>query len=87
VVIQQVGGEIIYRAIDDTLVLRSSMKAPASQIHHQYGNKPNLARFVRGQCWGTLAQIAMREKGSSITIPLLSRLVPPPAGNTGNAHF
>jgi hypothetical protein len=51
VVIQQVGGEIIYLAIDDTLVLRSSKKAPASQIHHQHGNKPNLAGFVRGQCW------------------------------------
>lgn len=82
VVIQEVGGEIIYFAIDDTLVLRSSMKAPASQIHHQHGNKPNLARFVRGQCWVTLAQLAMREKGNTIAIPLLSRLMPT-AGNTG----
>ncbi|MBK8188785.1 MAG: transposase [Cellvibrio sp.] len=82
VVIQQVGGEIIYLAIDDTLVLRSSEKAPASQIHHQHGNKPNLARFVRGQCWVTLAQIARREKGNNIAIPLLSRLMRT-AGNTG----
>lgn len=82
VVIQEVGGEIIYLAIDDTLVLRSSMKAPASEIHHQHGNKPNLARFVRGQCWVTLAQIATRAKGSSIAIPLLSRLMPT-AVNTG----
>lgn len=82
IVIQQVGGEIIYLAIDDTLVLRSSEKAPASQIHHQHGNKPNLARFVRGQCWVTLAQIAKREKGNNIAIPLLSRLMPT-AGNTG----
>ena len=82
VVMQQVGGEIIYLAIDDTLVLRSSKTAPASQIHHQHGNKPNLARFVRGQCWVALAQIAMREKGSNIAIPLLSRLMPS-AGNTG----
>lgn len=82
VVIQQVGGEVIYLAIDDTLVLRSSKTAPASQIHHQHGSKPNLARFVRGQCWVTLAQIAMREKGNNIAIPLLSRLMPT-AVNTG----
>jgi hypothetical protein len=82
VVIQEVGGEIIYLAIDDTLVLRNSKKAPASKIHHQHGNKPNLARFVRGQCWVTLAQIALREKGNTIAIPLLSRLMPT-TGNTG----
>ncbi len=81
-VIQEVGGEIIYLAIDDTLVLRASKKAPASQIHHQHGNKPNLAGFVRGQCWVTLAQIATRAKGNNIAIPLLSRLMPT-AGNTG----
>lgn len=82
VVMQEVGGEIIYLAIDDTLVLRGSKKAPASQIHHQHGNKPNLARYVRGQCWVTLAQIATRAKGNNIAIPLLSRLMPT-AGNTG----
>ena len=81
-VIQEVGGEIIYLAIDDTLVLRASQKAPASQIHHQHGNKPNLASFVRGQCWVTLAQIATRVQGKNIAIPLLSRLMPT-AGNTG----
>ncbi|MDZ7924316.1 MAG: transposase [Marinagarivorans sp.] len=81
-VIREVGGEIIYLAIDDTLVLRASKKAPASDIHHQHGNKPNLARFVRGQCWVTLAQIAVRARGNNIAIPLLSRLMPT-AGNTG----
>lgn len=82
VVIREVGGEVIYLAIDDTLVLRASKKAPASQIHHQHGNKPNLARYVRGQCWVTLAQIATRTQGKNIAIPLLSRLMPT-AGNTG----
>lgn len=82
VVTREVGGEIIYLAIDDTVVLRASKKAPASQIHHQHGNKPNLARYVRGQCWVTLAQIAARAQGKNIAIPLLSRLMPT-AGNTG----
>ena len=81
-VIREAGGEIIYLAIDDTLVLRTSKKAPASQLHHQHGNKPNLARFVHGQCWVTLAHIATRAKGNNIAIPLLSRLMPT-AGNTG----
>jgi hypothetical protein len=41
---------VIHLVIDDTLTLRASKKAPGSQIHHQHGSKPNLARYVRGQC-------------------------------------
>ncbi len=82
VVIKEAGGKIIYLALDDTLVLRSSIKAPASQIHHQHGNKPNLAQYVRGQCWVTLAHLAVLERGNTIAIPLLSQLMPA-AGNTG----
>ncbi|WP_419637145.1 hypothetical protein, partial [Thiolapillus sp.] len=37
--------EVIHLVIDDTLTLRASKKAPGSQIHHQHGNKPNLAQF------------------------------------------
>jgi hypothetical protein len=81
-VLREVGGQIVYLVIDDTLVLRTSKKAPASQIHHQHGNKPNLAHYVRGQCWVTLAQIARRAQGNTTAIPLLSRLMPS-AGNTG----
>ena len=31
----------VYLAIDDSIVLRASKKAPMSQWHHQHGNKPN----------------------------------------------
>jgi len=41
--------------IDDTIVFRSSKKAPGSAIHHQHGTKTNRPTFVRGQCWVTLA--------------------------------
>lgn len=51
IVLGQIKDDILYLAIDDTLVLRSSKRAPSSQIHHQHGNKPNLARYVQGQCW------------------------------------
>ena len=47
--------DVIHLAIDDTLTLRASKKAPGSQIHHQHGSKPNLAQYVRGQCWVSLA--------------------------------
>jgi hypothetical protein len=47
--------DVVHLVIDDTLTLRASKKAPGSQIHHQHGNKPNLASFVRGQCWFSLA--------------------------------
>lgn len=74
--------DIVYLVIDDTVTLRSSKKAPGSQIHHQHGNKPNLANYVRGQCWVSLAMIAKRCNGDAIALPLLSRLMPN-AGNTG----
>ncbi len=52
--------DVVHLAIDDTLTLRASTKAPGSQIHHQHGNKPNLAGFVRGQCWVSLALVVKR---------------------------
>lgn len=73
--------EVVYLAIDDTLTLRASKKAPGSQIHHQHGNKPNLARYVRGQCWVSLAWV-LRKGTRSVAVPLLLRLVPG-SGNSG----
>ena len=70
------------KAIDDTLTLRASLKAPGSQIHHQHGNKPNLSQYARGQCWVSLAMIMPREKTASIALPLLTRLIQS-ASNTG----
>jgi len=74
--------EVVHLAIDDTLTLRASSKAPGSQIHHQHGNKPNLSQYVRGQCWVSLAMIMQRSKTASIALPLLTRLIPT-ASNTG----
>jgi len=82
IALAQIKDDIIYLAIDDTLVLRASAKAPASKIHHQHGNKPNLANYVLGQCWVTLALITARASGQNTAIPLLSRLMPN-AGNSG----
>jgi len=80
-VLKVVGPEVIHLVVDDTVVLRASKKAPGSQIHHQHGNKPNLAAYVRGQCWVSLAWVIRRGRGY-VALPLLSRLVPA-AGNTG----
>ncbi|SFC70804.1 DDE superfamily endonuclease [Microbulbifer thermotolerans] len=76
------GEEVIHLAIDDTLTLRASKKAPASQIHHQHGNKTNLAKFVRGQCFVSLEMVVKRGARQFVAIPLLNRLSPS-AGNTG----
>lgn len=73
---------VLYLVIDDTLNLRASKKAPASKYHHQHGNKPNLAKYVLGQCWVSLAMIMTRQDKQSIAIPLLMRLLPS-SGNTG----
>ena len=75
------GDNPVYLAIDDSIVLRHSKKAPMSQIHHQHGNKTNLSQYVRGQCWVALAAIVKRS-GCHTALPLLLRLTPQ-AGNSG----
>lgn len=67
--------------IDDTIVFRSSQKAPGSAIHHQHGNKTNRPTFVRGQCWVTLA-LTISKGFRSLGIPILSRLARR-GGNSG----
>jgi len=74
--------DVVHLVIDDTLTLRASKNAPGSQIHHQHGNKPNLAQYVRGQCWVSLAWVVKKEGRGGIALPILSRLIPS-AGNTG----
>ena len=80
-ILKVVKQEVIHLVIDDTLTLRASKKVPGSQIHHQHGNKPNLAQYVRGQCWVSLAWVIRREK-QPVALPLLTRLVPG-ISNTG----
>jgi DDE superfamily endonuclease len=67
--------------IDDTIVFRSSKKAPGSAIHHQHGNKTNRPTYVRGQCWVTLA-LTLSKGFRSLGIPILSRLARQ-GGNSG----
>lgn len=79
---QVLNEDIIHLAIDDTLTLRASKKAPGSQTHHQHGNKPNLARYVHGQCWVSLAWVVRLTDKRHVALPLLTRLIPG-ASNTG----
>ena len=80
--LQVVKEDVVYLAIDDTLTLRASKKAPGSQIHHQHGNKPNLAQYVRGQCWVSLAWVVRLSDKRHVALPLLTRLIPS-ISNTG----
>jgi DDE superfamily endonuclease len=66
--------------IDDTVVLRSSTKAPSVAIHHQHGRKCNRPGYVRGQCWVSLSTV-LTQGQRSVAVPLLNRLTRQ-AGNT-----
>ena len=70
----------IYLPLDDTVVFRSSRRAPEAKFHHQHGTKPNRPRFALGQNWVTLA-IALDLGTRTLAVPVLSRLV----RTTGNA--
>jgi hypothetical protein len=65
---------VCYLIIDDTLIFRSSRKAPDVTIHHLHGTKANRPRYVRGQCWVNLAFSLCRGE-KSVAIPLLARLM------------
>lgn len=67
--------DTIHLVIDDTVTLRASKKAPGVKLLHQHGNKPNLASYVNGQSWVSLAMIAHRPDGAAVALPLLSRLM------------
>ena len=71
-VLANVKQDVLYLAIDDTLTLRSSKKAPCSLIHHQHGNKANLAAYVLGQCWVNLAMIVRRPNNDPVALPILA---------------
>ena len=60
--------------VDDTIVYRSSSKAPGSAIYHQHGNKPNRPKYARGQCWVTMA-MSIGPWAKNTAVPLLSRLM------------
>jgi len=63
-----------YLIFDDTLIYRSSGKAPGSGIYHQHGRKPNRPQYANGQNWVTMA-LSISGKGRVAAIPLLSRLM------------
>lgn len=65
--------------IDDTLVLRTTESGPGIQIHHDHAKKANRPKFVRGQCWVTLAVVGQVISGSAVALPIRSRL----AGKAG----
>lgn len=62
-----------FLALDDTLLFRSSKKAPGSHIYHQHGTKENRPQFARGQNWVCLATVVNGR--ATAAIPLLSRMM------------
>jgi hypothetical protein len=80
-VLRMFPGKLWFCTLDDTIVFRSSKKAPGSAIHHLHGNKTNRPQYVRGQCWVTLA-LALTKGFRTLGIPVLSRLARQ-GGNSG----
>lgn len=78
--LRQVPGKRCFLVIDDTVVFRSSRKAPESRFHHQHGQKTNRPVYVRGQNWVTLA-LTISKSWRALAIPVLSRL----SRTTGNS--
>jgi hypothetical protein len=67
---------IWYLIIDDTLVPRTSKKAPGVGTHFDHAKKPNRSQYIWGQGWVTLAAVIQADTMvKSWAVPLLSRLV------------
>ncbi len=60
--------------LDDTLVERTSARAPGSLTHYNHAAKPNRPRFLRGQGWLCLAAVVEHE-WKVAAVPLMLRLV------------
>lgn len=57
-------------AIDDTIVTRSSEKAPAAAVHHNHANKKNIKRYVLGQLFVAIFFIVYDKLGRPQALPL-----------------
>lgn len=77
--LRQIPGKRCFVVIDDTIVFRTSIKAPESRINHQHGQKANRPYFVRGQNWISLS-LSISKSWRSLSVPILSRL-PRATGN------
>jgi hypothetical protein len=73
------GGDTIVMAIDDTLVLRSSRKAPGVDTHFDHAPKKNQNTFVSSQLFVSLFFVAST-KIKSVALPIWFQLMPK-AGN------
>ena len=65
-----------YLIFDDTLIYRTSKKAPGSAIYRQHGAKTNRPKYARGQCWVSMA-LSIGSAMKHAAVPLLSRLMRP----------
>ena len=65
----------IILAVDDTVVLRSSEKAPGAGIHHNHAKKKNTPSFVLGQLFVAIFFIASDALGHHHALPLAMHLV------------
>ena len=63
-----------FLVMDDTIIFRSSKKAPGSKINHQHGTKANRPQYVRGQNWLSMAAVISHGL-SAAAIPLLSAMM------------
>jgi hypothetical protein len=66
--------EILF-VIDDTLIFRSSRKAPSAALHHDHANRPNRPKYVWGQmlvCLGAVCCVGQRRAA----LPLMTRMIP-----------
>ena len=69
------GGDTIVMAIDDTLVLRSSRKAPGVDTHFDHAPKSNQKTFVSSQLFVSLFFVAF-SKIKSVALPIWFQLMP-----------
>ena len=68
-------GDTIVMAIDDTLVLRSSRKAPGVDTHFDHAPKNNQSTFVSSQLFVSLFLVAAT-KMKSVALPIWFQLMP-----------
>ncbi|UCZ55620.1 transposase [Desulfurispirillum indicum] len=73
VILSAVAMDELLLVIDDSILMRSSKKAPGVDEHYDHANRANRPRFLRGQLL-VCASVVLQGKGRIGTVPLLQSL-------------
>lgn len=73
-------------SVDDTIVYRSSKKAPCAKYDYEHSSKPNRSKYVWGQTWVSAAITVFNSDKKPLALPAISEIAKK-KGNKTKIHI